>query len=149
MFICYHVSICVVKPHTPFCQLHLRPSVLSPPLSVWLSFRLLTRNVPKPDKFPISFYSCLQLIWKLEECLLLTQMVNGHETPGGSNRQPTPRSRFSWVQKCFSLCSQILFLALASLNLLVPLMLAEHSCNASWSSSAQSCLYVSYPQQTS
>ena len=89
---------------TPFCQLHLRPAVLPTPLSEWLSFSLLTRTVPKPDKFSINFYLCLHLIRKLEECLLLMQMVNGHETPRGRKNPQFPET---WT--CFFLVVRFYF----------------------------------------
>ena len=46
-------------------------------------------------------------MWKLKERLLLTQMVNGHET------QEEENSPFQSVRMCFSLGGQILILALA------------------------------------
>ena len=54
---------------TPFFfQLHHRPAVLTPPLSMWLSFHVLRGNAPEPDNLLINFNPCLHLIWKLKEC---------------------------------------------------------------------------------
>lgn len=81
-------SLCGWATLTSFCQLYLGPCSPTRPLSMWLRFSLLTTNEPKPDKFPINFYPCLHLTWKLEEQLLLTQMVNGYETRGGEKKNP-------------------------------------------------------------
>ena len=127
---------------TPFCHLHLRSTALPPPLSVWLSFSLTYK-----DMFPINFYPFLHLMWKLEESLMLTQMVNGPEIPGGGEN---PRSPSVW--SCFSLGSQIPCLALAPLDPPVPLsMVQSEAANASGSSRLPdpSCLCVGYPRQTS
>ena len=117
---------------TPFCQLHLRPTVLPPPLSAWLSFSLLTRNGPKPDKLPINIYPCLHLIWKLE-CLLLMLMVNDLQGIMVM-RSPVGRKKalFLYVWTCFSPGSQILSLALAPLNPPVPLLVAFSGAECSW-----------------
>lgn len=40
--------------------------------------------------FPINFYSCLHLIGNLEECLLLTQMINDPETLRPSRGRKIP-----------------------------------------------------------
>ena len=53
----------------------------------------------------------------MEECLLLKQMVNGHETPPTPGRTPL----VSIHADVFLPSSQILFLALAHLNSPVPL----------------------------
>ena len=62
---------------------HLQVTNPTPSSFCMLHFSLLTKNVPQLDKFPINFYPCLHLMRKLEECILLTQKVNGHETPRG------------------------------------------------------------------
>lgn len=62
---------------------HLQVTIPTPSSFCMLRFSLPTKNVPQLDKFPINFYPCLHLIRKLEECILLTQKVNGHETPQG------------------------------------------------------------------
>lgn len=85
-------------------QLHVRPTVQATPVSLWLNIYLLIRNAPKPNEFPISFYPCLHQIRKLEECLLLMQTVNSHETSRG-RENPWSQSLFM----CISLGSQVLF----------------------------------------
>ena len=74
---------------TPSCQLYLRPAALFSPLSMWLNFSLLPGLCPSQIS-SVNSSSCLRPIWKLEECLLLMQMVNSHEPPG---RRKTPGSQ--------------------------------------------------------
>lgn len=59
-------------------------------LSAWLTFSALRRNAPKLDEFPITFSPCLHPKWKLEERLLLMQMINGHETPKRKEKPLVP-----------------------------------------------------------
>ena len=84
------LPICVAKPH----WLHFVSFILGPqscPLPSLHNWALLYSQGVYPSQitYLISFYSCLHLIWKREEKkkkrklegrLLLTQMVNGHET---------------------------------------------------------------------
>lgn len=80
------------------------PTVLASPVSLWLNVCLLIRNAPKPNEFPINLYPCLYQIRKLEECLLLMQMANSHETSRG-REDPWSQSLFM----CVSLGGQVLF----------------------------------------
>ena len=109
----------------PCCQLHLKAPVVSPPLSAWLSFSLLTKNMPKLNKFPINFQPWLHLIGKLGKCLLLTQMADDHETPSQEEKCSIPL-----VQSCFSL-GCLLFshsVKFNSLPLCMPGLPALHYC---------------------
>ena len=100
---------------TPFCQLCLRTPVLPTLCPFWaLNCSLVTRIVPKSDEFTINFYACLHLMWKLEECPLLTQMVNDHKTPRGAGGQRN--ARCGQCQLCFSLDIRTLFLPLTPLS---------------------------------
>ena len=82
----------------PCCQLHLRRPVMSPLLSAWLCFSLLTKNMPKLNDFPSNFQPWLHLIRKLEKCLLLTQMADDQETPSREEKYSV-----HLVPTCFSL----------------------------------------------
>ena len=48
------------------------------------------RNASESSKFPINIYPCLHLIWNLEECLVLMQVVNDHEILLGEEKPCVP-----------------------------------------------------------
>ena len=115
----YNICPCVARPHwclSVISVLSLQsPSI--PFLHGW-AIAWLTRNVPKPDEFPTNLYSCLHLIWKLEGCLLLMQVVNDPwekmvMRPGAGG---WGNLWFPLVQTAFSLSSQILFFGVAPLR---------------------------------
>lgn len=68
---------CVTGPHWVPLSAPSQSPVLPHLSSAWLSFSLFTRNALEPGKLPINIYPCLHLIWKLQECLLLIQMIDG------------------------------------------------------------------------
>ena len=115
--------------------------LLPAPLSARQSFSLLTRNVPKPGEFPIKFSPGLHLTWKLQECLSLMWMVNGHENLPLTYTKGVKNTHFPLIWTWFSLVVRFYF-QLWSFKSSVPFSAA---LNAS-GSSPSSCPCASHPQ---